>query len=44
MKSLNSLNKFKLIQSMVFNGPLIVNIDIVIVYANQWHKHISLSF
>ncbi len=30
---------------MVFNGPLMVNavnIDIVIVYANQLYKHISL--
>ncbi len=27
MKSLNSLNRFKLIHSMVFNGPLMVNMD-----------------
>ncbi len=33
MKSLNSLNQFKLIHALVFFGPLMVNIDIV--YANQ---------
>ncbi len=32
---MKSLNWFKLIHALDFNGPLMVNLDTVIVYANQ---------
>ncbi len=36
--------KVDVLPCMFFNGPLMVNIDIVIVDANQGHKYISFSF